>query len=120
MADKFQPTDAAAGCSRSVEDILRDAAFQAWTARREDWQDSSSRQFDRCYLGHYSHIDDYVESLVDSYGLDDKLDAAIAPPFREHVDLDVSALAQSLVRHGSLYAIPAAPVGVWVFNGDIE
>jgi len=76
--------------------------------------------FNRAYLGQYSHIDHYVETMVDDYELDAKLDAAITEPFREFLDIDVTALARSLVRHGSLYALPAAPVGVWVFNGDVD
>ena len=104
----------------SIEALLREAAFKAWTRIREEHQDSSREFFDRAYLGHYSSVDHYVETLVDGYGLDAKLDAAIAPPFREFVDIDVPGLAQSMVRSGTLHAISAAPVGVWVFNGEIE
>ena len=104
----------------SIEALLREAAFEAWSRIREEHQDSSREFFERAYLGHYSSIDHYAESLVDDYGLDAKLDAAIAPPFREFVEIDISALARSLVRNGTLYAISAAPVGVWVYNGEIE
>jgi len=104
----------------SIQALLREAAFEAWTRIREEHQDSSREFFDRAYLGHYTSIDHYVETLVDAYQLDAKLDAAIAEPFREFVDLDIPGLARSLVRNGTLYAIPATPVGVWVFNGEIE
>jgi hypothetical protein len=104
----------------TVESMLRQAAFEAWTATREEHQHDSRDFFDRAYLGHYSSIDHYVESLVDDYQLDVKLDTAIAEPFRRFLDIDVTGLARSLVRNGTLYAIPAAPVGVWVFNGEIE
>jgi hypothetical protein len=104
----------------SIEALLRQAAFEAWAAGREEHQDSSREFFDRAYLGHYSSVDHYVETLVDAYELDAKLDVAIAEPFREFVDIDIPALARSLVRNGTLYAISAAPVGVWVFNGEIE
>ena len=104
----------------SIEALLREAAFEAWVALREEHQDSSREFFDRVYLGHYTSVDHYVETLVDAYELDAKLDAAIAPPFREFVDIDVPGLAQSMVRSGTLYAISATPVGVWVFNGEIE
>lgn len=104
----------------TVEAMLRQAAFEAWAATREEHQHDSLEFFDRAYLGHFNSLDHYVESLVDDYGLDAKLDAAVAPPFREHLDVDIPSLARSLVRNGTLYGIPAAPVGVWVFNGEIE
>jgi hypothetical protein len=104
----------------NIETLLREAAFTAWAASREEHQDRSRTFFDRAYLGHYSSIDHYVESLVDDYQLDTKLDTAVAEPFRQFLDIDVTGLARSLVRNGTLYAISAAPVGVWVFNGEIE
>jgi hypothetical protein len=104
----------------SIEALLREAAFEAWAAAREEHQDSSREFFERAYLGHFASVEQYAEILVDNYELDAKLDAAIAPPFREFVDIDVTALAQSLVRSRTLYAITATPVGVWVFNGEIE
>ena len=104
----------------SIEALLREAAFEAWAASREEHQASSREFFDRAYLGHYTSVDHYAETLVDNYELDAKLDAAIAPPFREFLDIDITGLARSLVRNGTLYAISAAPVGVWVFNGEIE
>ncbi|MFL6162735.1 MAG: hypothetical protein ACJ74U_10955 [Jatrophihabitantaceae bacterium] len=103
----------------SIEALLRQAAFEAWAAGREEHQDSSREFFDRAYLGHYTSVDHYVETLVDAYQLDVKLDAAIAEPFREFVEIDITGLGRSLVRNGTLYAISAAPVGVWVFNGEI-
>jgi hypothetical protein len=104
----------------SVTDQIRDAAYEAWSRSREAWQDSSRGLFDRVYLGHYAAVAAYTEQLVDDYQLDAKLDAAIAEPFRPFVDIDVVALSRSLVRNGSLYALMAAPIGVWVFSGDIE
>jgi Antirestriction protein (ArdA) len=104
----------------SIEALLREAAFETWADVREEHQDSSREFFERAYLGHYASIEQYAETLVDNYELDAKLDAAIAPPFREFVDIDVTGLAQSLVRSGTLYAIRATPIGVWVFNGEIE
>jgi len=103
-----------------LDALLRAAAYEAWAARREDEQDRSQAFFDRAYLGHYACIDHYVEQLVDRYELDAKLDAAIALPFREFVDIDITGLARSLVRSKTLYALSAIPVGVWVFNGEIE
>jgi hypothetical protein len=104
----------------SIEALLREAAFEAWVVGREEHQDSSRDFFDRAYLGHYASVEQYAETLVDDYQLDTRLDAAIAPPFREFVDINVTTFAQSLVRNGTLYAITATPVGVWVFNGEIE
>lgn len=104
----------------TIETMLRQAAFEAWAATREEHQHDGRDFFDRAYLGHYNSLDHYVESLVDDYQLDAKLDSAIAPPFRHFVDIDITGLARSLVRSGTLYGIPAAPVGVWVFNGEIE
>jgi Antirestriction protein (ArdA) len=103
----------------SIEALLRQAAYEAWAASREEHQDSSREFFDRAYLGHYSSVDHYAETLVDAYQLDAKLDAAIVEPFREFVDIDIPALARRLVSNGTLYAITATPVGVWVFNGEI-
>jgi hypothetical protein len=104
----------------SIEALLRELAFDAWAATREEHQDRSREFFARVYLGHYASVDHYVETLVDAYQLDARLDAAIAPPFREFVEIDITELARSMVRSGTLYAIPATPVGVWVFNGEIE
>lgn len=86
---------------------------------REPEQDTSNALFDRAYLGHYSAVDAYVSELIDGYQLDAKLDTAVAQPFRRHVDIDISALGQDLVASGTLYALPAVPVGVWVFNAEI-
>ncbi len=72
------------------------------------------------YLGHYSTIDAYVIQLIDDYELDAKLDAAVAEPFRRHVDINVNALGRALVARTTIYTLQAVPVGVWVFNGDIE
>jgi len=104
----------------SIEALLREAAFRAWAETREEHQDNSRDFFDRAYLGHYASVEQYAETLVDAYELDAKLDAVVAPPFREFVDIDVTGLAQSLVKSATLYAIRATPVGVWVFNGEIE
>jgi hypothetical protein len=104
----------------SIEALLRQAAFEAWTATREEHQDSSRDFFDRAYLGHYSSVDHYAETLVEAYELDTRLDTAIAPLFRPFVEIDTAELARALVANGTLYAITATPVGVWVFNGEIE
>ncbi len=103
----------------AVEAAIRELAYAAWAANREPDQDTSNALFERAYLGHYSTVDGYVTELVDGYQLDTKLDAAIAQPFRRHVDIDVTALGQDLVVSGTLYALPAVLVGVWVFNGEI-
>lgn len=103
----------------SIEALLREAAYAAWAATREEHQDSSRDFFDCAYLGHFASVEQYAETLVDNYELDARLDAAIAPPFREFVDIDVTGLAQSLVRSGTLYAIRATPVGVWIFNVEM-
>lgn len=100
--------------------VIRDAAFAAWVANREPGQSAAKSLFDKVYLGHYGSVDAYTEDLVDRYELDAKLDAAVVEPFRRHLDIDVTALARWLVANGALYALPAVPVGVWVFNGEIE
>lgn len=104
----------------SIRQQIRQAAFYAWTRQLEDGQEASEALFEQAYLGHYASIDHYVETLVDDYDLDARIDAAIAEPFREFVDVDVTALARSLVHSGSLYALPAMPLGVWVFSGEIR
>lgn len=104
--------------SLDIEAAIRETAFQAWVASRETEQDASRTLFDRAYLGHYAAVAAYTEDLVDQYELDAKLDAAIAEPFRQYVDIDVEALSRALVRNGTLYSLRAAPIGVWVFNGE--
>jgi hypothetical protein len=107
------------GPVEAITAALRELAYTAWAASREPEQDSSNALFERTYLGHYSAVDAYVTGLIDGYQLDAKLDAAIAQPFRRHLDINVTALGQDLVASGTLYALPAFPVGVWVFNGEI-
>ncbi len=103
----------------AVEATIRELAYAAWAANREPEQDTSSSLFERAYLGQYSSIDGYVTDLVDGYHLDARLDTTIAQPFRRHVDIDITALGQDLVATGTLYALPAVPVGVWIFNAEI-
>jgi hypothetical protein len=115
-----EPTTQQSEPPLSVVEQIREATYQAWAQRRGDQQERSRALFDQAYLGHYSHIDHYVETLVDDYQLDSKLDTAIAEPFRAFVDIDITGLARSLARNGTLYCIMAAPLGVWVFNGEVE
>lgn len=115
-----QPNRPADGPVAAVTAAIRQLAFAVWATSREAEQETSSAFFERAYLGHYSSVDAYVIRLIDNYQLDAKLDTAIAQPFRRHVDIDVPALGQDLVASGTLYTLPAVPVGVWVFNGEIE
>ncbi|MBV9823353.1 MAG: hypothetical protein JO144_14030 [Actinobacteria bacterium] len=104
----------------AIEAAIRELAYAAWADyRRDQEQDTSQILFERVYLGHYSAVDFYVIQLVDAYDLDAKLDQAIAEPFRRHVDIDITAFSQALVANEAIYSLQAAPVGVWVFNGDI-
>ena len=114
-----QPTQDEADRQAALTAAISDAAYIAWSSSREGDQDTTKALFDRAYLGHYGSVDAYAEELVDRYDLDAKLDAAIAEPFRRHLDIDITALARWLVANGTLYALPAIPVGVWVFNGEI-
>jgi hypothetical protein len=115
-----EPTDGNGAPASSVSEQIREAAYEAWVTHREPHQVKTRALFDRAYLGHYAAVAAYTEQLVDDYELDAKLDTAIAEPFRPFVDIDVVALSRSLVRNGSLYALTATPIGVWVFNGDME
>lgn len=119
MGNEYSDKNAPAQPSTSLEQQIRAAAYQAWMASREDWQERSEALFERVYLGHYASVDHYVETLVDGYQLDTKLDAVIAEPFRRFVDIDITGLARALVENGSLHTLAATPLGVWVFNGDI-
>ena len=103
----------------AITAAIRDAAYVAWSSRREADQDSLRALFDQAYLGHYGSIDAYAEEMVDHYQLDAKLDAVIAEPFRRHLDINITNLARWLVANGTHYALQAVPVGVWVFNGEI-
>jgi hypothetical protein len=111
-----------AGADDAVEAItaaIRDLAYVSWARyRQEQSLDTSRAIFDRAYLGHYSTVDTYVIQLIDAYDLDAKLDAAIAEPFRRHVDIDVSALGRALVSNTVIYSLLAVPVGVWVFHEE--
>lgn len=104
----------------TITAAIRELAYATWAHFREEGQDTSRTIFDRAYLGHYSTVDSYVIQLIDGYELDAKLDEAIAEPFRRHVDINVNALGRALVARTTIYALQAVPVGVWVFNGDIE
>jgi hypothetical protein len=109
------------GPVEAITAAIRELAHASWARYQAELRQGTSRGlFERVYLGHYSTIDMYVVQLVDAYGLDAKLDAAIAQPFRRHLDINVTALGQDLVSSSTLYALPAFPVGVWVFNGEIE
>jgi len=95
------------------------AAFAAWQVHLDEEGNAADLAlFRQSYVGHYASIDGYADHLIDQYQLDAKLDAAIKPPFRAHVDIDVPGLARALRAAGTLYALPAVPVGVWVFRTD--
>jgi hypothetical protein len=115
-----QPAGDDGGPLAAITAAIRELAYATWASYREEGQDTSRTIFERAYLGHYSTLDAYVSQLIDDYDLDAKLDAAIAEPFRHHVDIDVTALGRALIARTTLYTLQAVPVGVWVFNGDIE
>jgi hypothetical protein len=101
-----------------IATAITELAFLAWSNNQPKGAPLARADFDRVYLGHYASIDGYADHLIDTYQLDAKLDAAIAPPFRAHVDIDVPGLARALRASGALLALPAHPVGVWVFRTD--
>ena len=104
----------------AIKAAVHELAYAGWAHyRRELDQDTSRAIFDRAYLGHYSTIDMYVIELVDAYQLDAKLDAAVAEPFRRHVDIDISALGRALIGSATIYTLLAVPVGVWIFDERI-
>ncbi|HEX8080078.1 MAG TPA: hypothetical protein VF557_07710 [Jatrophihabitans sp.] len=115
-----QPAGDDGGPVAAITAAIREQAYLTWARYREPEQDTSRALFERAYLGHYSSVDAYVVQLVDAYELDAKLDAAIAEPFRRHVDIDITALGRALVARTTIYTLQAVPVGVWVFNGEIE
>lgn len=103
-----------------IKAAIRELAYTSWASYQADLdRDTSRALFERVYLGHYSTMDTYVIQLIDDYGLDAKLDAAIIEPFRSHVDIDVSAMARALVASATIYTLLAAPVGVWVFSDEL-
>jgi hypothetical protein len=99
-----------------ITKALREMAFIAWSAAQEPGQPQDNASFDQAYLGQYSSFDAYTDLLVDEHDLDARLDEAIPDPFRAHVDIDIPSLSQALVSSGAYYALPAYPVGVWVFK----
>jgi hypothetical protein len=101
-----------------IGSTIAELAFIAWSAGQDKNASDDRSIFDRVYVGHYASIDGYADHLVDAYQLDAKLDAAIKPPFRAHVDIDVPGLARALRESGVVFALPAEPVGVWVFRTD--
>ncbi len=105
----------------AITAAIRELAYASWARYQAELRRDTSRAlFERVYLGHYSTVDSYVIELIDAYGLDVKLDEAIAEPFRRHVDIDVSALGRSLVSNVVIYSLLAVPVGVWVFHEETE
>jgi hypothetical protein len=115
-----QPTGDDDGPVAAITAAIRELAYASWARYQAELrQDTSRGLFERVYLGHYSSIDAYVIQLVDAYGLDAKLDAAITEPFRRHVDIDVPALGRALIGSATIYTLLAVPVGVWIFNETI-
>jgi hypothetical protein len=107
------------GPIEAIKAAIRELAYASWASYQVELRRDTSRAlFERVYLGHYSTVDSYVIQLIDAYGLDAKLDAAITEPFRRHVDIDVSALGRSLVANTVIYSLLASPVGVWVFHEE--
>ena len=105
----------------AIKAAIREMAYTSWAGYQAELRRDTSRAlFDRVYLGHYSTIDSYVIELIDAYGLDAKLDAAITEPFRRHVDIDVNALGRALVSNVVIYTLLAMPVGVWVFHEETQ
>lgn len=102
----------------TVATAITNLAYLAWSKTQPNDAPHSRSVFDRVYVGHYASIDGYADHLIDAYQLDAKLDAAIKPPFRAHVDIDVPGLARALRESGAVFALPAVPVGVWVFHTD--
>lgn len=115
-----QPAGDDGGPVAAITAAIREQAYRTWAHYRESDQDTSRALFERAYLGHYSTIDAYATQLIDDYELDAKLDAAIAEPFRRHVDINVTAFGRALIAGATVYTLQAVPVGVWVFNGEIE
>lgn len=115
-----RPTGDADGPVAAITAAIREQAYATWARYRQPEQDTSRAIFNLAYLGHYSTVDAYVTQLIDDYELDAKLDAAIAEPFRRHVDIDVTAFGRALIARTTIYTLQAVPVGVWVFNGEIE
>lgn len=104
----------------AIKAAIRELAYASWARYRAERDlDTSRALFERAYLGHYSTIDMYVVQLVDAYNLDAKLDEAVAEPFRQYVDIDITALGRALVGSAAIYPLLAVPVGVWIFNGEI-
>ena len=99
-----------------IAKALREMAFIAWSAAREAGQPQDEAAFDQAYLGQYSMFDAYTDLLVVEHDIDARIDDAIPDPFRAHVDIDIPSLSQALVSSGAYYALPAYPVGVWVFK----
>ena len=102
----------------TIATAITEIAFLAWSKNQPKDGPHNRLVFDRVYVGHYASIDAYADHLIDAYQLDAKLDAAIEPPFRAHVDIDVSEFARALRASGAVFALPAVPVGVWVFRTD--
>lgn len=107
--------------TEAINAAIRELAYASWARYQAELRRDTSRAlFERVYLGHYSTVDTYVIQLVDAYDLDAKLDAAIAAPFRQHVDIEINALGQALVSNVVIYSLLAVPVGVWVFHEETE
>jgi hypothetical protein len=100
----------------ALSEQIRQLAYQAWLRGRTDKQDNTITFFDRTYLGHYSSLQHYAESVFDRYQLDQLL-AAVHRPF---IEFNTEGLARYLLDHDEVYTIDAVPVGIWVFDAHID
>ena len=100
----------------ALAEQIRELAYQAWLRGRVASQDRTITFFDRTYLGHYSSMQHYAESVLDRY----QLDQLLAPMHRPFIEFDTEGLARYLLDHDEIYTIDAVPVGIWVFDAQID
>jgi antirestriction protein len=78
-------------------------------------QDEELDQFEEAYHGHWETITDYAETLLDDFGLERQLEAAVPESLRPYVKVDAEAFGRDLQLGGDVTAIEGDG-GVYVFR----
>ena len=77
--------------------------------------DEELGNFEEAYLGHWESLTDYAESLLDEFGLDRQIDAAIPEPLRGYVKVDAEGFGRDLDLGGDITTVEGDG-GIYVFR----
>lgn len=102
--------------SRIAQGIAEHGLAYAAYADVMDADPDAMAGFTVSYQGHYASVEAYVEQLVDDLGYQRLIDEAAPESLRQHVRIDVAALAHDMELGGELHVLPADDGGVWIFT----